>query len=360
MRVRVRTAPVFDRAVVGFDRLVYFALRVVGGAQPEVRLRELRGLFERLPLSADRFLKLAFAEISKSEIVIRFGEFAVPLIYGCSQRGNRAVKIPKPVTRSAEISKRAREYRLLLDRQPKLARGLLEHSQVGKRKTEVVMRAREIAAPLLNGRAYRCDRFFELAALIQRDAELVMSFRKVLVLRDCGSKRFNRLIELVLGRVDPPHLVMSVRVATAAQRDCGSKLFLSFRHSAKTVKRDPKIVMRAREARYLLDGFSIGFDGVFKIALSCEHHAEIVISPREVLPLRDACAIRFDRIGKITATCERSAQRVVRFWVNRLLLKRDLSLGDRVFELPKTKQRAAELEVRVRERRPALLYRRAD
>src|SRR5262245_48867435 len=115
MRVRVRTAPVFDRAVVGFDRLVYFALRVVGSAQPEVCLRELRRLFERLPLRSDGFFKLPLAEISKSEIVIRFGEFAVTLIYGCSQRGNRAVKIPKPVKRSAKISKRAREYRLLLD-----------------------------------------------------------------------------------------------------------------------------------------------------------------------------------------------------------------------------------------------------
>src|SRR5437762_2082291 len=56
--IGIRATAIRDCAVVSLDGFGNIALRVVGGAKPEKRFRELLRLFERLLLSADRFVEL--------------------------------------------------------------------------------------------------------------------------------------------------------------------------------------------------------------------------------------------------------------------------------------------------------------
>ena len=161
-------------------------------------------MFERLSLRADRFIELAFAEVGQPEIVICLGEFAVTLVDRSAQRSHGAVEITRSIERPAKITERSREDGLLLDRQPEFFRRVVENPKVRKRKTEVVMRACEVAAPLLNRRAERGNRFRKFAAAIKRQAKLVMGLRKVLVLRDGRPERINRKVELLLTRIGAP------------------------------------------------------------------------------------------------------------------------------------------------------------
>src|SRR5215510_7615518 len=148
--VGIRAPPIFYRGAVGIDCLRDFALRVVGSAKPEISFGKLPGLLERFLLRPYRFIQLALAEVSETKVVIRLRKLAVALIDCGAQSGNGTFQITQFIKRPAQIAECSREDRLLLNGQPELFGRFVEHSQVRKRNTKVVMRCREVAAPLLN------------------------------------------------------------------------------------------------------------------------------------------------------------------------------------------------------------------
>src|SRR5262249_49782378 len=142
------------------------------------------------------------------------------------------VQITEPIERPAKIAECAGEYRLLVDRKAELLSRLFQHAKIGKRQPEIVMCSGELTAALLKRRSERRDRFRKHPASIEGDAELVMRFRKVFVLRQRSSERTNRQIEFLLAGINASQLVMRVGVAAASQCDCRAEFFGGFRHSA--------------------------------------------------------------------------------------------------------------------------------
>src|SRR5205085_11038450 len=172
-----------DGAAIALDGALHFALGVVGGAEPEVSLGEIFGLFEGFALRADGLVEHAFAEVGEPEVVVGFGELAVALVYGGAQSGDRAIEVARAVEGAAQVAIGAREDGLLAEGFAELRDGFLAASEVGERQAEVVMGAREVAAALTDGLAEGGLGILQLAALGIGQPEVVVGFGEMIVLR---------------------------------------------------------------------------------------------------------------------------------------------------------------------------------